>query len=443
MEDLWFRLFFIFLLILANGFFACAEIAIIAAKRTRIKQLMDEGNRAARIVHHLQSDPDRFFATVQVGISLVAALAGAVGGVTAIESLKPVIQEIPYPVLQRASEAIAVAIVVLLITYFSMVLGELVPKSLAFRYADGIALRVAIPIDWLSRLSSGVIRVLTFSSRLILKPFGGALPLERPFISEEEVKLILKEARERGIFSHTEQELIHSVFEFTDISVREVMVPRPKIHAIQVNTPTEQVIQYMEESKFSRYPVYGESLNEILGILYFKDFFGALAKKQPVNLRNLLHPVYYVPETMKVSHLLKELQRRRTQMAIVINEYGSVEGLVTMEDLIEEIVGEIQDEYDIEERPVERLKDGSLAIDASLSVRDLREDYGLPIPDSSEYETLAGFVMAQLQDMPRVGEIIQFNDLKFTIVDMEGRRIVRVKVERTPQATVKNLLKAG
>jgi putative hemolysin len=441
MDDLWIKLILILLLILANGFFACSEIAIIAAKRTRMKQLMDEGHKAARIVHQLQGDPDRFFATVQVGITLVGALAGAVGGVAAVESLKPIIQELPHPALQRASEVIALGIVVVLITYLSLILGELVPKSLAFRYADEIALRVAVPIEWLSRLSSGVIRILTLSSRLILRPLGGSMPFERPFVSEEEVKLLLKEARERGIFSHTEQELIHSVFEFKDISVREVMVPRPKIHAIQVNIPIDQVIQYMEESKFSRYPVYGESMNEILGILYYKDFFGALAKKDPVVLRNLLHPVYYVPETMKVSYLLKELQRRRTQMAIVINEYGSVEGLVTMEDLVEEIVGEIQDEYDTEERPVERLKDGSLAIDASLSVRDLREDYGLAIPESSEYETLAGFVMAQLQDMPRVGEIIQHGEHKFTIVDMDGRRIVKVKVEKSPQLTAKSSVK--
>jgi putative hemolysin len=441
MEAIWIKLIFIFLLILANGFFACSEIAIIAAKRTRIRQLMEEGNRAAKIIHQLQGDPDRFFATVQVGITLVGALAGAVGGITAVESLKPIINQLPYPLLQRASEGIAIAIVVALITYLSLILGELVPKSLAFRYADEIALRVAIPVDWLSRLSSGIIRVLTFSSRLILRPFGGAMPFERPFVSEEEVKLLLKEARERGIFSLTEQELIHSVFEFKDISVREVMVPRPKIHAIQVNTSIDQVIQYLEESKFSRYPVYGEAMSEVLGILYFKDLFTALTKKEPIVLRNLLHPVYFVPETMKVSHLLKELQRRRTQMAVVINEYGSVEGLVTMEDLIEEIVGEIQDEYDIEERPVERLRDGSLAIDASLSVRDLREDYGLAIPESSEYETLAGFVMAQLQDTPRVGEIIQYGEHKFTIVDMEGRRILKVKVEKSPQIIGKSPIK--
>jgi putative hemolysin len=220
------------------------------------------------------------------------------------------------------------------------------------------------------------------------------------------------------------------VFEFTDISVREVMVPRPKMHLIQADTPVDEVLQYMGRHKFSRYPVYRKGINDIIGILYYKNMLDRLARKEPIVTKDLLHPVYFVPETMKVSHLLKELQRRRMQMAIVVNEYGSVEGLVTMEDLIEEIVGDIQSELDRGERPVERLKDGSLVVDASLSVRDLHDDYGLPIPESSDYETLAGFVMTQLQDMPRGGEIIQFENYKFTIVDMDERRIAKVKIEK-------------
>ena len=438
MEALWLKFLFIFLLILANGFFACAEIAIVAAKRSRLKHLMDEGHKGARIAYQLQGDPDRFFATVQVGITLIGALAGAIGGVTAVQSLKPWIQQLPYPVLQHSSEVLALVIVVVVISYFSLILGELVPKSIAYRYADKIALHLAVPLEWLSRFSSWIVKVLTVSSQVLLKPFGGAVTFDRPAVSEEEIKSLLREGRERGVFDYTEQELIHGVFNFTETIVREVMVPRPKIHAIQLNTPMDQVIQYMEESKFSRYPVYGESLSEIAGTLYFKDLLGASIKKETPSLKNLLHPTYFVPETMKVSHLLKELQRRRTQMAIVINEYGSVEGLVTIEDIIEELGGEIQDEYDTEEHLVERLKDGSLVIDASLSVRDLREDYGLDIPDSPDYETLAGFIMAQLQDMPRVGEIIQHGGRKFTIVDMEGRRIVKVKLEKSPQLMAKS-----
>lgn len=179
------------------------------------------------------------------------------------------------------------------------------------------------------------------------------------------------------------------------------MVPRPKIHAVQIDTPFQEILKYVTENKFSRYPVYRTNINDITGILYFKDLMSALIQEKAVHLKDLLHPAYFVPETMQVSHLLKELQRRRIQMAIVINEYGSVEGLVTMEDLVEEIVGEIQDEYDVEDRPVERLKDGSWVIDASLSVRDLNTDYGLPIPESANYETLGGFALSQLQNMPK------------------------------------------
>jgi putative hemolysin len=210
------------------------------------------------------------------------------------------------------------------------------------------------------------------------------------------------------------------------------MVPTPKIHAIKVDTPTDVVLADMVENKFSRYPVYREDLNDICGILYYKDCMAVAVRRETVDLKSVMHPAYFVPESMKVSHLLKEMQRRHTQMAIVVNEYGNVEGLATMEDLIEEIVGEIRDEYDLEERPVERLKDGSLVVDAALSVRDLNEEYGLPIPESPLYETLGGFVMAQLQNIPRSGAISHFNQYKFTIVDMEGRRIMKVKVEKIP-----------
>ncbi|HLB95066.1 MAG TPA: hemolysin family protein, partial [Nitrospiria bacterium] len=429
----WIQVIFIFCLILANGFFALSEIAIIVARKSHIKQLAEQGNRKAKVVHRLQEDPERLLATTQIGVTVVSSMAAAVGGVAAVEVLKPMIQQIAFPMLQKASEGIALAIVVVTISYFSLIVGELVPKSLALRNPEKLALWVGIPVDALSRLSSFFIKIVTRSGRIFLWLLGSKAVAERTFISEEEIKFMLREGREKGVFDSTEQELIHSVFEFTDISVKEVMVPRPKMYAIQIDTPPEQVLAYIAENKFTRYPVYNNDIGDISGLLYDKDFLGALAKKQPIVLKDLLHPAYFVPETMKVSRLLKELQRRRMQMAMVVNEYGSVEGLVTMEDLIEEIVGEIRDEFDIEERPVERLKDGSLVIEASLSVRDLKQDYFLPLPESSEYETLGGFVLSQLQTLPRGGEIIQHGDYKFTIVDMEGRRIVKIKVEKIAQ----------
>ena len=433
MDIPWHAIVGIIALVLLNGFFAAAEIAIITVRKSRILQLVEEGNHRAREVQRLQADPEHFLATIQIGLTVVSALTGAVGGVTAIENLKPYLEQIPYPVLRSASEGIALTIVVLSISYLSLVLGELVPKSLALRYPEHIALWAAVPIQGLSRISSLVTHVLTGSSRLLLKPFG-AIP-QSSLISEEEIKSLLVEGRKKGVFDPTEQELIHSVFEFTDISVKEVMVPSPKIHAIKIGTPSDVVIADMVESKFSRYPVYREELNDISGIVYFKDVLQTLVRKDPLDLGTLMHPAYFVPESMKVSHLLKEMQRRHTQMAIVVNEYGTVAGLVTMEDLIEEIVGEIRDEYDLEERPVERLKDGSLVADAALSVRDLSAEYGLPIPESPLYETLGGFMMAQLQNIPRSGAITHFSPYKFTIVDMDGRRIMKVKIEKIPGVT--------
>jgi putative hemolysin len=432
---IWIESLIIFLLILANGFFACSEIAVIAARRSRIKQLIEQGDRRARFVHQLQEDADRFLATIQIGVTVVSALAAAIGGVAAIETLKPVIEQSVPPAFQRASEVLAVGGVVLVISYLSLIIGELVPKSLALRHPERIALWVAYPIVVLSKFSSGVIKILTASSRFVMKPFGESLVSERAFITEEEIKILIREGRERGIFDQAEQELIHSVFAFTDTLVKEVMVPRPKIHAIQMDITPDEALRYIAEHKFSRYPVYRKGINDIVGVLYYKDLIQHLSRQESVAVKDLFHPVYFVPETMKVSHLLKELQRRRMQMAVVVNEYGSVEGLVTLEDLIEELVGEIQDEVDRTERPVERLKDGSWVVDASLSVRDLRSDYGFPIPESAEYETLGGFVLAQLQEMPRGGEIIQYGDLKFTIVDMADRRIAKVRIEKKTKVT--------
>ncbi|MBI3805161.1 MAG: HlyC/CorC family transporter [Nitrospirae bacterium] len=419
-------------LILLNAFFSAAEISVITARKSNIKSLSDKGNQRASLLYQLQSEPERFLATVQIGVTLVGSAAAAVGGIVAVEYIRPIFEGIP--LLDRISEAASVFTMVLIISYVTLVVGELVPKSLGLKYPEQIALGLVKPLGLMEKALGPFVKTLTMSVRFFLRPIGGKI-IPGSFISEEEIKYLLKEGREKGVFDQTEQELIHSVFEFNDISVKEVMVPRPKIHAIQIDTPFDEILKYVTENKFSRYPVYRTNINDITGILYFKDLMSAMIQdkgNKAVQLKELLHPAYFVPETMQVSRLMKELQRRRIQMAVVINEYGSVEGLVTMEDLVEEIVGEIQDEYDIEDRPVERLKDGSWVIDASLSVRDLRSDYGLPIPDSAEYETLGGFALSQLQNMPKGGEIIQYGDYKFTIVDMDGRRIAKLKVEKKP-----------
>jgi len=266
---------------------------------------------------------------------------------------------------------------------------------------------------------------------LLLKVFGRVIPEEKVSVSEEEIKHLVEEGLEEGVFDKTEQDLIQSVFEFTDTSVKEIIVPRPKIYAISLDMPMDEVLNYIDEHKFSRYPVFEQGLNNLSGILYYRDLLGVMASGRPVQILELLHPVYYVPETMKVSLLLKEMQRRRVHMAIVVNEHGSLEGLVTLEDLIEEIVGEIHDEYDdSEEQAIEQLQDGTLIIDAACTADDLRTEYGLPVQESPEYETLGGFMLDRLQSMARGGDVIRHDGYKFTVVDMDERRIKKVKVER-------------
>jgi putative hemolysin len=435
LENIWLEAFLIFILILANGFFAASEIAIIATRKSRIDSLLERGVKSAAAVARLKNEPDRFLATVQVGVTIVSTLASAIGGAAAIAYLKPQIESIPIPFLARWGEAIALVIVVLPIAYLSLVLGELVPKSLALRYSERIASAVARPIDFLSRATSFLVRTLTASSNAVLWIFGGKENEGVAFISVDEVKSLIREGAAKGIFNETEKELIHSVFEFADTPVKAVMVPRTEIHALNVHASLAEVAKSFVESGFSRIPVYDGELDRIIGILYNKDIFKALEEKSDFRVRDHLHPAFFVPSSLPISALLKQLQRRRLAMALVVNEFGEIEGLATLEDLLEEIVGEIRDEYDREERgPVERLADGSMVIQGSALLKDLKSDFDLPFEESPDYHTLAGFVLAKLQRIPGGGEWVEHNGYKLTIVDMEGRRIVKIKLEpmKTP-----------
>lgn len=429
-EGFWFEVVLIFFLILANGFFAAAEIAVIATRKTRIDSLVEKGIRSASVVARLKDDPDRFLATVQIGVTLVGTLASAIGGAAAIQFLKPLIESLPLPLVSRWGESIAILLVVLPIAYLSLVFGELVPKSLALRFSERIAILVARPIDLLSRLTSTLVKILTASSNAVLWLFGGKDAGGASFISEEEVKSLIREGAAKGIFDETEKELIHSVFEFVDTPVKAVMVPRTEIHAVDIKMPPDEILKSFAESGFSRIPVYEGEMDRVIGILYNKDILRALQEKGEFHAPDLLHPPFFVPSTLPISQLLRELQRRRSAIAMVVNEFGEVEGLATLEDLLEEIVGEIRDESDREERgPVERLPDGSMVIQGSALLKDLKSDYGLPFEESADYLTLAGFVLAKLRRIPRGGERVEHEGYRLTIVDMEGRRIVKIKLE--------------
>lgn len=426
---MWFELFVILLLILINGLFAASEIAVVTLRRTRIRQLINEGRRNASILSDLRENPDRFLATIQIGITLVGTFASAIGGALAVEVIKPQLQQLPIPYISIYAEGISLGIVVVFITYLSLVLGELIPKSIALSNPEGVALFVAPLIKSFSRVTGAGVKILTTSVDFILKPFGKRTFTERAYISEEEVKLLLEEGGERGIFEPEEKRLIHSVFEFVDTYVKEVMIPATQMVTIGINMTADEVKEIIREENFSRYPVTGRDINDIRGILYAKDFFNVLATQEAVDIRKIIKPPFFVPETMKVSNLLREMQKKRIHMAIVVDEYGAISGLVTLEDLLEEIVGEIRDEYDLES-PVIDLPDGSKIIDASTSIADLKEDYGIEIPESTEYETLGGFILTHLQRIPHQGDIIEIPGMRLTVLEMVGQRISKVKYEK-------------
>jgi putative hemolysin len=419
------------LLLLGNGFFSGGEIAIISARRSRIDALVEEGSRAARRVKSLQDDMDQFLATVQIGVTVCGTLAGVLGGLFASTYLEPVIAGWGLPRFVPAA-VVASAIVGGFIVYVELVVGELVPKALALRYTEAVALLVSGPFRAMERASRWIVSFLSTSTRVVLRIFGIRDAGPRTFVSEEEIKHMVTEGRQQGVFEQTEMEIIHSVFEFTDTPVRKVMVPRPKIFALDVDTPPTEVGSLIVESGYSRFPVYEDTIDNVIGVVYVKDALRLLEKRQPVVVRKIIHPVHLVPETKKVGELLKELQKRRTHMAVVVDEHGSVSGLVTLEDLIEEIVGDIQDEYDWEERAIERMRDGSLVVDGTASAAELRETYEIPLPDSGEFATVAGFMLERLGSVPKGGEVVSVEGWRFTVVDVERNRISKVKVEKLP-----------
>jgi putative hemolysin len=432
MEDLFFEIFFIAILILLNGYLAGTEIAVVTARKSRIQQMSESGKRNAKIFLKLKEQPDRFLATIQIGITGVNVLASAVGGATAVKVITPTLKMVPVKVISVGAEPIAIALVVVVITYFSVIFGELVPKSIALMHPEHIGLWTARTIDSFSKITSIFVKILTFSTSVVLKPFGRKTFTERAYITEEEVKMLIKEGGKHGVFEPTEEKILQSVFEFTDMSAKEVMVPDTQMVAIQIDKSSKEIFSLIEEEQFSRYPVFGKELNDIRGILYAKDFLTLLAKTGQVDVRKMIKSPFFIPETMKVSLLLKEMQKRRIHMALVVDEYGGISGLVTIEDLLEEIVGEIRDEHDVES-PVILLTDGTMLIDASISLRDLKEDYQIILPESTEYETLGGFLMTTLQKIPKVGDKVETEGKRINIVEMVGQRISKVKLERMPE----------
>jgi putative hemolysin len=418
-------------LLILNGIFSAGEMAIVSSRKSKIKEMMkSEENKQANALFDMKENPERFLSAVQIGITLFGTLASAIGGVLAVQYVEPLFKNIPF--IGRFADTIALALIVLIITYLFLVFGELVPKYIGMNYREKVALKIAPLFELTSKLFFIFVNFLTFSTMFVVK--GLNLKKGEEHIGEGEIKILLEEGRRKGIFDKTEEELIHGVFEFADRSVKEIMLPKPNIYSINIDDGKDIVLEYIVTNEFSRYPVYKDYPDNIIGIVYQKDITRQMwQKNEPFNLQKILKKPFFVPDTMGISRLLKEMQKKRTHMAIVVDEYGATVGIVTLEDIMEEIFGEIMDETDVDDL-IERRKDGAFIIDGSYSIRDLNNKLQLDLEESPDYETLGGFILTKLQGIARGGEVIYHGSYRFTIGDVEGLRISKVKLERIKQS---------
>ncbi|MGQ9548847.1 MAG: hemolysin family protein [Roseiflexus sp.] len=420
----------ILLLIIANGFFAASEIAIVSARKGRLEQQAERGDSGARAALALLEAPSRFLSTVQVGITLFGTFAAVFGGASIVRVLDTWLRGIQW--LAPYAGALAPSIVALIISYFSLIAGELVPKRLALQNAERVAAAVAPVMALLARLVSPAVSFLTFSTEVVLQLLGRHNVAEMP-VTEDDIMALVREGAADGTVADSEQTVIHNVFKFSDRTVRSLMTPRTQITAIDVDTPIEEALRIATGSGYSRIPVYEGSLDHVIGILYVKDLLAFWGRCEPPDLRELLRPPMYVIESQRAVQAFQQLKQNRNALAIVLDEYGQVAGVITIEDMLEELVGDISDEYDDEiDESIVRRDDGSYLVDGLTPFTDLRDRLKLPPADDlvreHGFETLAGFLLALLGRIPSAGDSVKWEGYSFEIVDMDGRRIDKVLV---------------
>jgi putative hemolysin len=429
------ELLFIIALVAINGVFVAAEIALVSIRRSRVEQLVEEGRRGAGRVRRLVNNPGRFLAVIQLGITFIGFLAAAFAGVSVSDSISSFLQGLG--IEAGTANAVGLVLVTLLLSLYTIVFGELVPKTLALAHPEGFALALAAPVDVLGRIFHPVVAFLTWTTERIAGLFGAHVSNEVQ-ISAEELRLIVERGGEQGILEAEEEQMINAVIELGDRRVHEVMIPRIDIAAMPATASFDEAIATFVEEGHSRVPVYEETVDEIVGILYAKDllpFLRTSAGPRP-ELRTLLRTPVYIPESMTVDDLLHEFQRRKVHIAIVLDEYGGTAGLVTIEDLLEEIVGEIQDEYDTEEPMVVRLSADEARVDGRASVDELDELFddgvNLELEDEEEYDTVGGLIYHRIGGIPSPGDRVEVDGLTLTVESTDGRRVGKVLVVRTP-----------
>ena len=406
-------------LILLNAFFVAAEYGLVTARRTRIIELHHQGNRRARDVLRITSDPPRFIAAMQLGVTLTSLAIGALGETALAKAFDP-----------WMAAFLAIALAYLLLTFVHVVIGELVPKGIALGHSEGTALAVAAPVRAFFTTFAPLVWVLMRSTEFVLKTFGLEPPgAEVDAMSEAELRMLLTRSTEQGEIEQEERGMIEKVFDFADKDAADVMVPRPEVVAISISLPPEEALAAVIDSPYTRYPVYRDTFDDVVGIMHVRDLFSAMYEKglSDVHLEELLRPAHIVPETKDLASLLHEFRRTSTHFAIVVDEYGAMAGILTLEDLIEEIVGEIEDEFDVAEVQIEQIDEDTYRITGMFPIDEFNSRFGTDLPDE-DFHTVGGYVFGQLGRAPEPGDDVSWNGVRFDVLEVDGNRIEKIGV---------------
>ena len=414
------RIAIVFLLVGANAIFVAAEYALVTGRRSRLEERAERGGRGARTALRLMDDPVRFISTVQVGITVSAILLGAIG-----EPLLSGLMEPP------VSTTVAFLISFAILTYLSVVLGELVPKAVALQRAEVLAIALAVPLDLLARIAYPIVWLLEKSANAVLRVLRvKPAPAGMIAYTREDIRYSVAAAEDHGELHEAEEEMLYKVFDFASKEVSAVMVPRPDVVAIAADMPPEDALATVVDSPFTRYPLYRDSLDDVVGILHVRDLFAAMHDLgiSAVKLESIARPPYVVPETKDLGALLGDFRREKQHMAIVVDEYGDMDGIVTLEDVLEEIVGEIEDEFDLPDTSIERIDENRIRIEGTYTIDDFNEAFGTEL-EQDGFHTMAGLVFGSLGRAPEVGDTVNADGLLLTVLEVEGSRILRLEVE--------------
>lgn len=437
-----FQIVLLFILILVNAFFAMSEIAIISLNDSKIEKMAENGHKKAKQIMRLTENSSSFLSTIQIGVTLAGFLTSASASQVFAQRLTDAVSPIlPDSIPVSLIHSISVVLITLIMSYFSLVFGELAPKRIAMQVPEKISFLAVGPLLFVAKITKPAVKLLSFSTNLVVRIFGFDPNSDEETVTEEEIRMMVDVGQEKGVIEDTQKEMIDNIFEFDDIDVSDIMTHRTDMYAVEANDSLQNVIDISVEQGYSRIPVYDDDPDNIIGIAYIKDLIQYIGKSLPENgLRSIMRKAYYVPESKKCGQLFKEMSESHVQMAIVVDEYGGTAGLVTLEDLLESIVGNIQDEYDNEDEEISKIDDATFTIDGTTDIEEVGDLIGVTFPEG-DYDTLGGYIISRLGFLPSDGEMnsLEFENFRFTVLSVEDRRIGKVKVEILPGAKTEKI----